>query len=292
MRRSVPLAVLAVAIAVAGCAGMKSDPPTCPTYTEIESSARRFVAQQLEPNPPATMTMEGALCARDKLVKALSATEGRVVGYKAGLTNPAVQKRFQHDAPVRGTLFERSMVADGAEVSAKFGARPVWEADLILEVGSGSIHDATTPQQVLASVRAIRPFIELPDLVVQDPTKLNGPGITAINVGARGGVLGAPIPVAGADPKLSDALRDMTVRVYDGTGKELASGKGSAILEHPLNAAIWLARDLKRAGITLKPGDMLSLGSFSPLSPPQPGQTIRVVYEGLPGNPAVSVKFR
>jgi 2-keto-4-pentenoate hydratase len=84
----------------------------------------------------------------------------------------------------------------------------------------------------------------------------------------------------------------MTVRVIDGNGRELDSGKGSAILDHPLNAVIWLADDLKKSGITLKPGDLLSLGSFSrPLSP-QAGQTVRVIYEGLPGNPSVSVRFR
>ena len=55
---------------------------------------------------------------------------------------------------------------------------------------------------------------------------------------------------------------------------------------------IWLAEDLRKSGIELRPGDLLSLGSFSPLMPPQPGQSIRVVYEGLPGNPSVSVRFR
>ena len=109
------------------------------------------------------------------------------------------------------------------------------------------------------------------------------------------GVLGAPIavtPSSAQSAALSAALRDMTVRVIDGNGKELDSGKGSAILDHPLNAVIWLADDLKKSGITLKPGDLLSLGSFSRPLPPQAGQTVRVVYEGLPGNPSVSVRFR
>ena len=40
--------------------------------------------------------------------------------------------------------------------------------------------------------------------------------VTLINVGARAGVLGAPI--AASVPRLANALRDMTVRVVDGTG--------------------------------------------------------------------------
>ncbi|MFN9772274.1 MAG: 2-keto-4-pentenoate hydratase [Burkholderiales bacterium] len=290
--RSVRTAALALALLVlAGCAALRPDAPTCPSEAEVAEMTRRYVALEPATNPPESMTMDGAVCGRDKLVRALGATQGRVVGYKAGLTNPAVQKRFNWNAPVRGTLFERGLLADGAEVPAKFGARPLFEADMVVEVGSSAIHDAKTPLQVLGALRAIRPALELPDLVVQDPTKISGPGITVINVGARLMVLGAPIP-ASADPKLADALRDMTVRVVDGTGKELDSGKGSAILEHPLNAVIWLAEDLRRAGIVLKPGDLLSLGSFSRLMPPQPGTAVRAIYEGLPGNPSVSVRFR
>jgi 2-keto-4-pentenoate hydratase len=196
---------------------------------------------------------------------------------------------------VRGTLLDAMIVADGAEVPARFGALPVFEADLVVVVRDASIHEARTPEQVLASIASIRPFIELPDLIVKDPTRINGPTITLINAGARLGVLGAPIAVTPSSAQsgaLSAALRDMTVRVIDGNGKELDSGKGSAILDHPLNAVIWLADDLKKSGITLKPGDLLSLGSFSRLLPPQAGQTVRVVYEGLPGNPSVSVRFR
>ena len=42
----------------------------------------------------------------------------------------------------------------------------------------------------------------------------------------------------------------------------------------------------------LQPGDLLSLGSFSKLLPPQPGLSVTATYEGLPGNPSVSVRFR
>jgi 2-keto-4-pentenoate hydratase len=290
--RSVRTAALVLGLgALAGCAALRPDAPTCPSDAEIAEMARRYVALETATNPAGSMTMDGAVCGRDKLVRALGATQGRVVGYKAGLTNPAVQKRFNWNAPVRGTLFERGLPADGAEVPAKFGARPLFEADMVVEVGSSAIHESKAPLQVLGALRAIRPALELPDLVVQDPTKISGPGISVINVVARLMVLGAPIP-AGADAKLADALRDMTVRLVDGTGKELDSGKGSAIPEHPLNAVIWLAEDPRRAGIVLKPGDLLSLGSFSRLMPPQPGTAVRAVYEGLTGNPSVSVRFR
>ena len=88
------------------------------------------------------------------------------------------------------------------------------------------------------------------------------------------------------------ALAQMTVVMRDQDGKELAKGAGAGILDQPLNAVIWLAQDLAKAGIKLRAGDLLSLGSFSPLLPPKAGTRVTVSYEGLPGNPSVSVGFK
>ena len=150
---------------------------------------------------------------------------------------------------------------------------------------------ATTPGEALRHIKSVRPFIELPDLMVDDPSKLGGPMLAMINVGARLGVLGKPV-AAKHDKALAEALALMTVSLTDGAGTVIDSGKGSAILGNPLNAAIWLAQDLARAGTPLKRGDLLSLGSFSKLRPPQPGLVVTARYEGLPGNPQVVVKFK
>jgi 2-keto-4-pentenoate hydratase len=80
--------------------------------------------------------------------------------------------------------------------------------------------------------------------------------------------------------------------VTDGKGQEVASAKGSAILDHPLNAVLWLVQDLARSGVKLKAGDVLSLGSFTAPQRPRPGLAVTVRYLGLPGDPAVSVRFR
>jgi 2-keto-4-pentenoate hydratase len=80
--------------------------------------------------------------------------------------------------------------------------------------------------------------------------------------------------------------------VTDGSGVKLAEGKDNAVLGSPLNVAIWIARDLAADGTRLKKGDFISVGSFSPLTPPKPGLTVTARYEGLPGNPQVSVSFK
>jgi 2-keto-4-pentenoate hydratase len=263
----------------------------CPSDIDTALMAARYANLQPAPNPAADLTMADALCGRDQFTAFLGQNYGKVVGYKAGLTNPAVQKRFNHPSPVRGTLFEKMMLQDGAEVPAKFGARPLFEADMVMEVRDAAINKATTPLEALRHVSRIYPFIELPDLVVEDPTKITGPSLVYSNVGARLGVLGRPLEVQ-ATPELVEALANMTVRLLDLDGKELDSAKGSAILGHPLNAVLWLVKDLNDSGIALKKGDLLSLGSFSRLLPPKPGTGATLVYEGLPGNPTATVRFR
>lgn len=263
----------------------------CPSDADTALMAARFANLQPAPNPPADLTLADAACGRDTFIKFLGQNYGKVAGYKAGLTNPAVQKRFNYPNPVRGTLFEKMLLKDGVEVPAKFGTRPLFEADMVMEVKDAGINKATTALQALRHISRIYPFIELPDLVVEDPAKLTGPGLVYINVGARLGVLGKPFAVK-ATPELVEALANMTVRLTDQDGKELDAGKGNAILGQPLNAVLWLVKDLKASGISMKKGDLLSLGSFSKLLPPKPGTGAKVTYEGLPGTPSVSVRFK
>ena len=173
---------------------------------------------------------------------------------------------------------------DGAMVPASFGAHPLYEADLLLVVKDEGINSATTAEEALAHISAVRPFIELPDLAVKEGEPMNGIVLAAANVAVRYGVMGAKIPV--------NSTPDMTVVMTDGSGAKLAEGKGNAVLGSPLNVAIWIARDMAASGTRLKAGDLISVGSFTPLTPQKPGQTVTARYDGLPGNPQVSVSFK
>ena len=263
--------------------------------TDAEVSALFDAYNRVQPaaNPEGLSPADGE-CSRAKLNRMLALQLGAPVGYKAGLTNPAVQKRFNAAAPVWGTLYGPMLLQNGATVPANFGARPLFEADLLVRVASAGINQARTPQDVMQAIDQVVPFIELPDLVVQAPQALNGAAITAINVGARLGVLGAPLAVPvtrGERFALQDALRDMTA-IVSVDGVEADRGKGSDVLDHPLNAVVWLVQDMARHGVALKVGDLVSLGSFSKLLPPKTGMAVEVVYWGLPGTPRVQVKFK
>lgn len=291
-------------LALGGCATQPApatpvaQPPAAPAPCLGDAQVKQwlvdYLAHRPTANPPANLDAASAACTRAKWQQQLASVAGPLAGYKAGLTNPAVQKRFNTTEPVWGALYQRMLLRNGSTVPAAFGARPLFEADMLVRVKSAAINQARTPAEVLASVDQVIPFIELPDLMVEAPPKLNGTALSAINVGARLGVVGQPMAVprdAAARQRLLDGLQGMTVRVSDASGV-LSSGKGSDILGHPLNAVVWLTGALRQQGLQLQPGQVVSLGSFSPLSPPKAGQKVTVQYEGLPGAKPVTVNFR
>ena len=267
-------------------------PATAACLTDLEAAAivANYLNKKPAANPEGLSDADGA-CSRAKVNRFLAQQTGaQVVGYKAGLTNPAVQKRFNASAPVWGVLYAPMMLKDGATVDAAFGARALFEADLLLRVSDARINQAKTPEQVLQFIDQVIPAIELPDLVVEAPPKLNGAAIAAINVGARWFVTGAPIPVQ-RTPAFAESLAGMKVVVMGGDA-DLDTGFGRDVLDHPLNAVVWLAQDLARNGMALKKGDLVSVGSFSKLMPPKPGMKVEVQYQGLPDNPTVAVTFK
>jgi 2-keto-4-pentenoate hydratase len=97
---------------------------------------------------------------------------GEVVGYKAGLTNPAVQKRFNYDKPVRGTLFAKMILPGPARVPVASGTRLVYEADMVAVVGDAArVMAAKSQLEALQALKEVRPFIELADMAFDPQVK-------------------------------------------------------------------------------------------------------------------------
>lgn len=255
--------------------------------------AEAFLQKTPIPSYDPNLTLDQAMKIQAQFVETLKPAFGKIVGYKAGLTNPNVQKAFGVSAPVRGTLLEKMLMKSGVEIPADFGARPLYEGDLILRVGSDRINRAKTPMDALKCIDAAIPFIELPDLGYAKEVKINGPAITAINVAARYGVVGEPIPVRTSKAWM-DRLKNFKCQIFDEKGIMLIEGPGSALLDHPLNVVLWIRDSLKAEGKKLKKGDLLSLGTITKLTPTAPNTTIRARYIDLdPKGPVeISVKFK
>lgn len=232
-------------------------------------------------------SMEDALCTQEKLRAAMEQRLGPVIGYKAGLTSKASQERFGASEPVLGVLYRDMMLESPATVPADFGARPLFEADLILVVGDAGINEATTPEEAIRHISAVRPFIELPDIMLAEGEPINAETLTAIGVAPRLGVLGDPVPVEDPDAMLK-ALGEMAVRIENARGEVLAEAPGSVVLGNPVNSVLWLMSK----GIELRPGDLVSVGSIGPLLPPLKAEgAATVTYQGLGDDARARVTF-
>jgi 2-keto-4-pentenoate hydratase len=249
----------------------------------------KLPAPALVPSP----TLDQAMKMQVEFIQAIMPFFGKVVGYKAGLTNPSVQKVFGVTAPVRGTLMEKMILKSGTTIEANFGVQPLYEGDLILRVGSDAINGAATPMEALRYIDAAIPFIELPDLVFAKGVKINGLMLAAVNGAARYGIVGEPIPVQPTQEWM-ERLKNFKCQIYDEKGVMLIEGPGSNLMEHPMNVVLWIRDSLKADGIALKKGDLLSLGTITKLTPTAPNTTVFARYVGLDpkGHVVISVNFK
>ena len=124
---------------------------------------------------------------------------------------------------------------------------------------------------ILRHLDQVIPEIELPRTGLTG--QMNGPALDSVDVAARLGVVGTPIPI---EPTA-----------------EFAHAQGGALLGHPLNVIPWPVEAPARSGQRLRAGDIVSLGGLAPPVPAVAGRAYSLRYEGLAPQPVgASVKAR
>ncbi|MGK7934066.1 MAG: 2-keto-4-pentenoate hydratase [Microcystaceae cyanobacterium] len=226
------------------------------------------------------LTLEQGYLIQQKFVETLVPSWGKPIGYKVGLTNTNTQQRLQINHPVRGILLEKMLLKNGAVIQSDWGAVPRLEGDLMVRIGSDEINQVKTRKEAIQYIDAVIPFVELPDLMFERDVKLTGTKLIAVNVGARLGVMGKPVLLENKK-EWQTQLSQIKVTIKDSKGKELGTGSSDSLLNDPLNVVLWLKDELKSQDKTLQKGDLISLGSMTPLlSIPSEG-TVTAIYEGL-----------
>lgn len=276
------LAALAAALVLPGTAALAAD---CDPGLGI-GIFRAWVKKVPVTGLPAALPAREALCIQQDMVRALAYRYGPVRGYKIALTSKAAQAALGVPHPVRGRITGFMLLLDGAVLPTRFGARPVWEADLLVRVKDEAINNARTPAEALVHLSHIWPALEFADLMLPPGDIPDAGRLTAVNAGARWFITGKPHEIKGTPAELA-AIAGFTVKVTGrtrGTPREaLGEGKGADIMGHPLNALLWLIADLRKHGKSLKQDDVISLGSLTAPGKPSRGLRLRAVYEGFPG---------
>jgi 2-keto-4-pentenoate hydratase len=193
----------------------------------------------------------------------------RHIGWKVGLTAPAIQQQFGFHEPVFGCLLETR--PSGHEFRSGELISPGFESEICLHIKeplSGEVDMAT----VRRAVDVVHPSLEIietrGDLSAQIAVAL------ADNAQQKTNILGSPVALGSIALDTVEA----TVQI---NGKTVATGRGDAVLGNPLNSVIWLARKLTEFGRGIRAGDLIMSGSFTRQFPIAPGDQIRVDFSGI-----------
>ncbi len=237
-------------------------------------------------------TMTLAKCQQAEAIELLKQNLGNKIGYKVAITSKKAQQQTGITNPIVGVLLEKMLLPNGSTIAINSGGKLIYEVDFLVKIKNEDINNAETIMDVARNLEAVYPFIEVPDLMLPEGTKFTGSLIVAMNVGARWGVVGKPIPVR-SDREFLRSTGNMRVTMYDESGKLLTEANGNQILGHPFNSVLFLVKELRERGEKLQPGDLVSLGTFGRFHVAKSGKSAIAVYQGISDRPAtVLVKFK
>ena len=229
------------------------------------------------------LTVQSALEIQKHVVYALSENWGGIAGYKAAITNPSTQEKMGIKEPLLGIFLNKMLLDSPASINISDATHPFAEADLLVRIKDSSINEAQTDEEILAAIDQVIPFIEIPDRLFSSKKPLNADMLTAINTGARYGVMGDPIPMTAID-----TLNFCQVGIVYQDRSHLQTGACSSLMGNPVNVIRWLKNKLLALNYPLKPGSYLSLGSLTSPIPIKKGR-LTAIYTGLGTQPHVSV---
>ena len=202
---------------------------------------------------------EAAYIVQDALHERLTeAGKGVVSGHKIGCTTPIMQRYLGIDSPCAGGVFEPTAHHNSGTFEFDKLLHPGVECELAVRLND----DLAPPNapfdavSVADAVGAVTPAIEIVDDRWVDYKAMDTPSLIADDFFGAGCVLGDG-PTNWRELNLSDVTGSMTIN-----GQHVGTGRGAAILDHPLSALAWLANLMARRGRSLRAGEFVLLGSL------------------------------
>ncbi len=221
--------------------------------------------------PPAyndKLTVDQAYAVQLGLIERRRAAGERQIGWKVGLTAPAIQQQFGFHEPVFGCVLDSK--PSGHVFAAGELIAPGFENELCMRLRvdlSGTIG----LDEARAAIDVVYPALEI--IETRGPFTEQIALALADNAQQKTVILGAPMPLP-AD------LATIEARVCI-NGQHVVTGTGDAVLGNPLHSIVWLASKLAAFGRGLKAGEIVMTGSFTRQFPITPGDRIETVFSGL-----------
>jgi 2-keto-4-pentenoate hydratase len=210
---------------------------------------KRFGPQQ------GPVTLSDAYDIQQQFVALLRSEQGDTIGYKVGLTSPAMQKFCGIDHPIAGVVLAGRRHLSGATVRrAEFG-RLGLEFEIAVQIKSDlpAAAPPDTAELIQPYIGGVGAAMELVDDRGADYADLDVLALVADN-SWNGGIVIAEFVTQWPD------LRNVAGTASKG-GVAIGEGFGRDILGHPFNSVAWLATHLASRGEGLKAGQIVLTGS-------------------------------
>ncbi|MGI9484865.1 MAG: 2-keto-4-pentenoate hydratase [Geminicoccaceae bacterium] len=181
-----------------------------------------------------------------------------VVGYKIGCVSAGNQKMIGLTHPVWGRLWSTEQHGDGAVLEKAGFANLALEAEFAITLSRAVDPKTASPEELLASVGAVYPVIELHNLVLRsDPP--HGHELIANN-----GILAGVVSGQGMSDPGTPLTTDLALK-FD--GKTVDSWAALRWPDDILSSVAWLAEKRAEGGQRLERGDVILTGAFGPPIP-------------------------
>jgi 2-keto-4-pentenoate hydratase len=246
-------------------------------------------AHTAKPIPPLTdrwprMDLADAYAIQLRGVQAAIRNGQQVIGYKIGLTTPAVQRQLGVLEPDFGHLLDDMQIPDSGTVALSDLCSPRAEPEIAFVLSDSIATPGATAAEVLRATEALRPAVEIVDSRVAD-WRITIADTVADNASSGRFALGSSFAVEDVD--LGDVAVTLAV-----DGSVVYSGSSAAVMDGPATAVAWLANTLAAHGVRMSAGDVILSGSCTPTVGVHPGETVtaRFVARGATVG-TVSVRF-
>ncbi|MFA5122583.1 2-keto-4-pentenoate hydratase [Zavarzinia sp.] len=198
----------------------------------------------------------------------------RLVGRKIGLTSLAVQRQLGVGQPDYGMLFADMARPEALDIAVGDVLQPKVEAEIAFVLGRDLDGEQLTMADLFRAIDFAVPAIEIVGSRVAN-WDIRITDTIADNASSGLYVLGSrPVRLGDFDPRLCGM-------VMEKAGEPVSVGAGAACLGSPLNATLWLAQVMARAGHPMRAGDTVLSGALGPMVGVAPGDVFDVRIEGL-----------
>jgi 2-oxo-3-hexenedioate decarboxylase len=205
-------------------------------------------------------------------------------GYKVGFTNRTIWPRYGVDAPIWGTVWNTTLsFCDGEGLVWLEGTcQPRLEPECVFGLRAAP-PAGCTPDQLLACVEWVAPGFE----IVQShlPDWKFAAADTIADGGLHAKLLVGPKMAAGQLPptavEFEQVLASARITLLR-DGEKVDEGTGANVLDGPLHALLHFVETLRACpdAPDLRPGDVVTTGTWTDAWPVEPGQTWDADFQG------------